>query len=57
MSTDNFIVEYEKKILPKKIFTFGLIFAVVGCACFICQCSYFCFRFKYSIGSNVYGGD
>ncbi len=32
MSTDNFIVEYEKKILPKKIFTYGLIFAVVGLA-------------------------
>lgn len=32
MSTENFIVEYEKKILPKKIFTYGLIFAVVGLA-------------------------
>jgi len=32
MSADNFKVEYEHKPLPKKIFTIGLIFGVVGLA-------------------------
>ena len=30
MSSDNFTVNYEHKPLPKKIFTYGLIFAVLG---------------------------
>lgn len=30
MSSENFTVEYERKTLPKKIFTYGLVFAVVG---------------------------